>query len=516
MNQNQYDKIWRINNLYKIRTKERGIIPFKLNRIQKVILNEVKGMKPIRHTTLKSRQVGVSTLWLLWWLDDTMFRPGTITGILAHKLESLQHLTSIIDIAQHGFNGPSGPPVKLDEDNKTRRTFSKINSSIFVSLEIRSTTVHNLHISEWMFCDNERVWASVGATSQYTNITGESTGNGIGNDGYLTYMDAKEGKNEFRSNFFPWYEHKQYRIPLNGIPEFRADKKERELKLDQEQIHFRRQKMTQLKSKFFIEYPEAEEDAFSQSGVSFFNNKKIATLAREAREMLNESSLKEEEDEYKIWEPPQKDHVYCIGADVAEGIGGDYSAFKVICCTCKQEAMAYRAHIGYDTYYRTLDHWGRKYNNALLGVERNNHGHAVLLGLDENCHYPNLYKERVRETRLITNLAKTPPEAKYGWLTTAKNKAQILDFLKFAIEDESETDEKTFRPEYTIHDMVFLSECLTFQRDGIKLSATSGKHDDTIMSSAICYQMFMIAKNKSMRGKQMDILIGPKRESQIF
>lgn len=441
-----------------------------------------------------------------------MFRPGTITGILAHKWEALQQLTSIINTA---IDNLQKKPILLKEHNKTRITFDKINSTIFVSLEIRSTTLHNLHISEWMFCDNERVWSTQGAVSKHTNITGESTGNGIGNDGYLTYMDAREGKSEFRSNFFPWYEHKEYRIPLNGLDPIRPDKKERDLGLDQEQIHFRRQKMSQLKRQFFIEYPETEEDAFSQSGVSFFDNKKIVTLAREARQMLNDGSMKEETDHYVIWEMPEHDHIYCIGADTAEGIDGDYSAFKVICCTCKQEAMGFRAHVGIDTFYRLLNEWGRKYNNALLGVERNNHGHAVILGLDENCHYPNLYKEKQTETRLITNLAKPRPEPKYGWLTTSKNKAQILDFLKFAIEDESETDENTFHPEYTIHDLVFLSECLTFQRDGNKLSATSGKHDDTIMASAIAYQMFMLAKHKSMRGKQMDVLIGPKRESTI-
>lgn len=505
-------KWWRLTNLYKIRTKNREVAKFKPNDLQKKILLDVYGQKPIKHYTIKTRQVGLSTLWLLYWLDDTIFNHGTITGVLAHKWESLASLWSILRIALN--NMPSSLKPKLKDDSKTKMSFTN-NSEIFVSLSIRSTAVHNLHISEWCFCDNDAIWASLGACSKLTNITGESTGNGMGNDGYMTWMDAKEGKNEYKTRFIPWYDHAEYSIPVDpAMRPFVPDPRERSFNLSQSQINFRRTKLAQLKTSFFIEYPETEEDAFSQSGAMFFNSKKIVSLVRDARAMDNESPPLEQGDYWTIWERPQQGHRYAMGADTSEGLDQDFSAFKILCLDCRQEAMAYRGHVGIDTFYRDLDKYGRMYNNALLGVERNNHGHAVLLGLVENCHYPHLYKE-VREQPIVQNISKPRPEPKYGWQTTNISKPLMLDHLKLAIEGESEEDENTFQPDYVVRDIQFLSECLTIERDGVKLGAAAGKHDDTVIAAAIAYQMYLRLKSKLSSGLEKVVALG-QREYGIY
>lgn len=436
-----------------------------------------------------------------------MFKPGIITGILAHKAESLSHLQSIVTTAISNFPGRK---INLIEDNKTRITFPN-QSTVLISLEFRSTPLKNLHISEWCFCENERIWATQGAISKWTNISGETTGNGMGNDGYITWMDARENKNDFIPRFIPWYEHDEYQLPMNGLPDYYPDAREKAFKLSQPQIHFRRQMMTKLKSDFFVEYPETEEDSFAQSGTMFFNNKKIIVLAKEARNSIK--SPEETTDRYTVYESPQRYHRYAMGADVAEGLNQDYSCFKVICTTCRQEAMSYRAHVGIDTFYRDLNEWGRRYNNALLGVERNNHGHAVLLGLREDCNYPNLYHEDPKDFPIIRDLSRPRPELKWGWHTTATSKETMLQHLKLAIEGESEEDENNFQPEYRVYDMQFLSECLTFQRDGNKLGATTGKNDDTIIASAIAYQMYLKLKSKLVRGEtslEKAMISGPR------
>ena len=463
-------------------------------------------MKPVRHITLKSRQIGLSTFWLLWWLDDCLFNEGKTTGILAHKVESINHLSNIIRTACQYFPDKN---MGIVEDNKTRMSFTG-NSSMLFSLEIRSTSLTNLHISEWCFCDNDRIWATIGATNKWTNISGESTGNGIGNDGYMTYMDAKEGKNNFRWRFIPWYEHEEYKLPLNGLAMYRAEQRELKAKMSQEQIHFRRQMMSRLKNAFFIEYPEEEEDAFAQSGVMFFDNKKIITLAREARS----SKTCESTDLWDIWEYPIIGHRYVIGADTAEGIDGDYSVFKIMCMDCRQEAMRYRGHVRIDQFYRDLDFWGRRYHNALMAVERNNHGHAVLLGLRENCQYPNLFVENP-DTRIFVKTNARRPEIKYGWNTTLTTKTIMLDQFKVALEGEPEEDAENFHPDFTVHDQTLLSECLTFQRDGVKLSAISGKHDDVVMASAIAFQMYLKNRHRSTSGlPQGKVLTGAERQAK--
>lgn len=509
--ENYSNKVWRINNLYRIKTKNEGIARFKLNDLQVKVLEDIVGQKPIRHITVKTRQVGISTFWEIYYLDDCLFREGINTGIMAHKSESIKALADIVRIALQSF---PGKPVEVEEQNKTRITFPN-QSSILFSLEFRSLPLHNLHISEWCLCDNERVWATVGATSKWTNISGESTGNGIGNDGYLTYMGAKANRNEYRCRFIPWFDHKEYRLPLNGLPPFVPDPLEKKFGLDQEQIHYRRQMKEKLKSAFVVEYPETEEDAFAQSGISYFDNRKIATLAREALELDNESPPAKQEHLFTVWEEPQAGHTYVLGADTAEGLGADFSAFKILCLDCRAEAMAYRGHVSIDQFYRDIDKFGRAYNKALAGIERNNHGHAVLLGLRQICKYPNLYVEK-EDTRIIVDISKKRPEPKYGWLTTAANKTETLDLLKLAVEGDSREDEHSFQPSYRIRDRVFLSECLTFRQEGNKLSAASGYHDDTVMAGAIAFQMYRFAKRgKSSFLDSGRLILGEDRQNLV-
>lgn len=504
------DKIWRLNNLYKIRSKT-GVRTFNLNPLQIKILEDIRGMRPIRHITLKPRQIGVSTLWILYYLDDTLFRQGVISGIMAHEMDSLQHLSAVVKFALD--NLPS--KVRVTEDNKTRISFAHNASTILIDLEFRSTPLHNLHISEWAFCEDMRIWATLGAVSKWTNITGETTGNGMGNDLYATYMDALEGKNEYKSRFFPWFAHKEYGLTMDGLRPYQPDKRERQFGLTQEQIHFRRQMMAKLKNGFFREFPETVEDAFSESGAVFFDNRKIILLAKEARDLDQNEQYKpfEETDLYKIWERPQKGHKYALGADPAEGLHQDYSCFKVICVTCNQEAMAYRGHVGLDKFYKDLNLWGRKYMNALLGVERNNHGHAILLGLSEDCHYPNLYKEQ-KEERIIMKSERIRPEPKLGWLTNAQTKGLMCDQLKIAIEGDSEEDENNFESDILIRDLWLLSECLTFQRNGSKLEAAQGKTDDMVIASAIAFQMAL--KLRSRLGNSLDkVILGGQRQYSL-
>lgn len=303
-------------------------------------------------------------------------------------------------------------------------------------------------------------------------------------------------------------------MPLDGMPKFQPDAKEKKWGLDQEQIHFRRQMQEKLKSAFIVEYPETEEDAFAQSGISYFDNRKIIMLVNEAREMEREKEPRRDSF-YTVWEEPEPDHLYALGADTAEGIGADYSTFKILCITCRAQAMAYRGHVSIDQFYRDINTFGRAYNNALAGIERNNHGHAVLLGLRQICHYPNLYIEK-EDTRIIVDLSKKRPEPKYGWGTTAITKPLMMDQVKLALEGDSREDEHTFQPEYRIQDLILLSECLTFRQDGVKLSAASGYHDDSIMAEAIAFQMYLLAKRGKSRSLNTGrLLLGEERENVV-
>lgn len=516
-------KLQRIQTLYKIKDKNKQIIPFKLNTAQWQIVADIAHQHPIRHFTLKSRQVGVTTFWLIWNLDDCIFEDNVTTGILAHKWESLIHLWSIVDLAYNTF--PEKLPLK--KESAKAYEFAHNNSKIFISLSIRSIALHNLHISEWCFCRDDEIKATLGACSPATNISGESTGNGVSNDGYQTYMDARMGTNEYKPRFIAWFLHKEYRLPLNGIEPDQimgdlsdsekklksAMKKDYNLELEPEQVLFRRQRKKALKDLFPQEFPESEEDAFITSGEHFFNLKKAIALLKEAKEWHKERNYHEKGTNYVCFEPPNNhSDFYVAGADTAEGTH-DHSVLKIINVTKRKEAFVLKGKIGIKQFYRDCDYWCRQYNNALLAVEDNNTGHAVLLGLEENCRYPNLYKES-NVTRIVKDSSKI--RLKLGWHTDKFSRVQMLNDLKYAIEDDDELDEVDFAPEVIFYDVLLLTELFDFVKIDKKYEAAEGKLDDDIIATSIAMQLYLKYKirDRSQNIKKA-VILGKQREFKV-
>lgn len=495
-----------------------------MNPAQWGIVGDIIGQQPIRHFSLKSRQVGVSTFWLLWWLDECIFEENVTTGILAHKWESLEHLWSIVELAYNTFS----ERLPLKKESAKMLEFAHNNSKIFISLSIRSIALHNLHISEWCWCKDEEIKATLGATSPLTNISGESTGNGVSNDGYQVYQDAKLGQNEYRARFIAWFIDKGCRIETKGAEDDKLimnnlNKEESDLRvlakqdysidIGADRILFRRQQKRALKDMFPQEYPEKDEDAFITSGEHYFNLQKALALYNEAREWHKNVGCVEKDAEYQVFERPEAGCRYAAGVDTSEGIT-DYNVIKIVNVTKRKEAFVYRSRCGISKFYRICNEWGRAYNNALLGVEDNNTGHAVLLGLDEDCRYANLYKE-TNKTRIIVGSSKI--RVKLGWHTDKFTRAQMLVDLKDSLEGNEDDSADEFKPEIVFYDLFLLTELFDFVKNDKRYESASGKTDDVIFASGIAMQMYYIVKS-SGRAKSAGsggVLIGAKRESKL-
>ncbi len=101
----------------------------------------------------------------------------------------------------------------------------------------------------------------------------------------------------------------------------------------------------------------------------------------------------------------------------------------------------------------------REYNHALVAVERNNHGHAVLAHLARGEKYEWLYEHA----------------GQLGWLTSAVTRpAMLANFAAILAESPQ-----------LFSSRVLLEECRTFVRhpDGTS-SAAAGAHDDCVMAMA--------------------------------
>ncbi len=518
------NKLWRLTHLYKIRDKKQRLRAFTINDIQQGIYefcqeHFLKLGLPIRAFFLKYRQGGVSTFWLLWWLDEAIFKPNTINGVLSHEHKSLVALGGIMRTAFISMPDALKPPLAIDNAAELAFGHGELKSGhwteqskMFVSLNIRSTPVHNLHISEHAHCAPSDIGASVGAVPPDGGITAETTAAGM-NHSYEVYLEGKAlvktgaalEPGVLKAAFFPWFIQSEYQIAVPpGLIVKRTGKevaaaaralREYGLTLSDAQILYRRKLEKDTKGMRPQEFPENDEEAFLLSGSPYFTAAKILTLMREARAWLKDHPPVEENDDYTVYEEPIKGDIYCAGADVAGDTNGDYSTIKILNVTKRREAFRYRAHISPTRFYKVLAHWAGHYNNALLAPERNNHGHAVMMGLEETVRYRNLFYEAKNTRPRINVITGTKPSAKeerkYGWETDTNSRPLMLDQLRHAVEGEADDDEENFTPAWHLLDLTFCQEALTFTELDGKYQAAPGKFDDVIFGTAIAHQMYL-------------------------
>lgn len=140
-------KLWRLNNLYFIIDKYGEPCQFKMNRAQFYVYSHLF-MHP-RLIVLKSRQQGISTLFLVSYSDDSVFYSNFNCGLMAQDKEAAATLLERTKFLWDNFD----PCVKdflkrrLTKDNVSELTFNN-NSSLFIRTSFRSATLHRLHISE--------------------------------------------------------------------------------------------------------------------------------------------------------------------------------------------------------------------------------------------------------------------------------------------------------------------------------------------------------------------------------
>lgn len=174
-----------------------------------------------------------------------------------------------------------------------------------------------------------------------------------------------------------------------------------------------------------------------------------------------------------------EDHFYCCplltvhNCDTSEGdINSDFSAASVIKCfplPIEQVALLVGRWTP-DIFSEKVYKMGLAYNKAIIGVERNNHGHAVLLNLSNGIvragavrypPYPEIYAGMDR---------------KLGWLTSGLTKPIMIEELDRAMRSG----------QLIVNSKRFISEARKFQYAGAnKMGAPSGGHDDVVMANAV-------------------------------
>lgn len=502
--------------------KDFNEIPFFLNEVQRDFQDKVlvplvkkqnkKEIEQIKIKILKGRQQGFTT-YITAFQECLLLTTSGFRGFtMAHDSDATSSIFS--DIAKGFFESLIDEVKEEPKRSNARELVLEGNNSAWRIATAgskragRGKKLKMLHNSEKAFWEDMRKNSAAISQSltKYSIEIDETTANGF-NEFKEDWDDIKEGRSKWIGVFYEWYKTAEYRKSFKAVDytqeEFiEAIEKEQRFKgvdtkfmrllkslihethLDIEQVHWYFDKRLELKETVFQEYPCTDEQAFLHSGRPYFDIELLDILINHYKSKPFKS-LKN--GEIEVFEEPERNVEYVIGSDVAEGLDmHDKSTFCILRADNYKEVANGEYTATPDEHGLILNEWGKKYNNAFIGVERNNHGHSTLNTLVNTCNYRNLFIEKTLDKR------RNKETEKLGWSTNNKSKYIMLDELDTSIRNE----------EIEIKSVKTLKQMREIQKEDGKVD-TNGK--DRVIAVAIALQMI---KNKP---KKATVGIKPRR-----
>ena len=473
-----------------IRTKSREIVPLHPNAMQL----DYYRRRTTRDAILKGRQLGCSTMCCALLFVEATIQPNVHCAIIAHDFASSKRLFQIIhrfwELLPEQERAEIGNPRIYSQEELY---WPSLDSHFFVGTAGsrsfgRSQTFDNVLCSE--FARWPEPEAALISLTEAVPATGriivESTPEGMGNPFHELWTRAKAGENGYRPHFYPWWWDAGYRLtgpPLEDITDEEAQLM-RAHGLDEGQIHWRRTKRRELRDRFPQEYPEDDVTCFLASGRCVFDIASLTAIQKriaadpppiEVPSLTSKNgSVSVAPARLLIWQSPLPKRSYVIGANIGGGGAyGDASAAVVLDYETGEQTASMHGRVAPERFAQLLDALGRYYNDAELGVERNNHGHSTLNTLLHTCGYPNLYRHADYNN----------PHDRYGqlgWPTDAKTKPVMTDGLAAAIAEDA----------ITLHCSELIDECFSYVvTESGSTEAQPGHHDDRVVAAAIAWQV---------------------------
>lgn len=470
-----------LTRFLRIRKKNGELIRLKPNRAQCQYL----GARTRRNIILKARQVGMTTYIAARFFLSTLFRAGTVTLQVAHTQESAQQ---IFHIVRRFFESWSDLTKHVVTDRCTLRELAFADSDSRYLVDTagnpragRGLTIHNLHASEvalWPGDSRETMASLLAAVAPDGMVDVESTPHGVGDYFHCEWLRAKRSEpGAMTPHFFPWWleEHYRQELPPEGAAAYTTEEHAfaEQHGLSPEQMQFRGWVHSTFGELAPQEYAESDATCFLVSGRPVFDTRQIEQRITHVPEPVAQDYNRA----LLIWYPPQPGRNYIVGADVAEGGDrGDYSAASVIDAATGLQCAELLERWPIWRFAQELAELGRRYNNALIAVERNNHGHAVLYALRYKHEYPRLYRHMGLHNDSDARAAE-------GWPMNARTKPEAIQELARMLRDAPET----------FNSSRLLEQCREFSwtagggmaARGGRLANDSNGHDDLVIAMAI-------------------------------
>lgn len=410
----------------------------------------------------KARQGGISTFAIAKALYRAIVNDNENILIVSYKADSASALFEMLKSMNDWLPRDKFPGLfhEVRRDNRNELLLSngsRITSTTAGNKSIgRGSTYSYIHMSEFAFYARQEMQLLSAEQSLMkgsdSQITIETTSNGIGNLYYKLFMQAWKGNSKYKAMFIPFYHDlykKQFKHDHNEAEKwYREDTQGARLSKkdlsDEEKILFknganlrflmwRQWKLLDMSEEDFKqEYPSNPMESFISTGQSVFDNAKVLDKVGNILPKIERSHvvgiLDTRMERYldkglDIFHLPKRGERYYGGVDTASGGGKDHSTISIFDSDGQQVLSFYNNRVAVYEFAEIVNIIGRMYNYAFLCVERNSYGLPLIERLRKDYKYMNLYKQKMFNERGRKTM-------QIGFMTTAQSKSVLISDFK--------------------------------------------------------------------------------------
>jgi hypothetical protein len=500
--QNEYNKCkadpayW-MYNYGVIAHPTRGKIQFKLFDFQAELVRTMFESKNV--VVLKSRQLGISTLLAAFCCWLSVFYPDKFTLVIATKANTAKNFLEKVKVFFQYTPKFMKPGItEWNKFNLTMTNGSRIEVSTTTADAGRSAALSLLVVDEAAFIPE---LATIMTAAAPTISTGGkaimlSTPNGTSGFFYETCMLAKEyqealadgrmtkveEKTSYKLVTLPWDLHPERDQDwyINMCKTLNNSKQAIAQELncsfegsgntvvphdDIEWLRRDKRKVNCLSAEEFNKELDHMMTQYLPDALTAYNISDPVDMANFIQDLT--ILLQDNLGLYKKASDIDMHSIISAGVDVSTGGGADFSTFVAFDDTTNSNIVTFKAKVNTKIFAIVCYLLGRYLNNAVLYIERNT-GYDLLLRLDTELQYENIYVDNDR---------------KLGFLTTAKNRPVLIGTLTSVLCNPSLMD----RP--IINDSRITSELDTFvwTHHGRRAEAAQGKNDDLTIAMLIAF-----------------------------
>ena len=510
-----------IEQNFRIIDKNIRLVPFKLQPTQQLYWDG----KTRRDRILKHRQGMFSSVVHADVISEAMLRPGLTVLILVQKPEE-ETIRKHRERARLFYRSTADawkPELLVDSFHQMQFGFPEgITSTVYYgsagSLSIgRGETLNRVireELSEWEDEEVESTSQMLMGLPEDSRVIDLGTPKKMGSAFYHLCMEAKAGIGNYKLRTFPWFLHHEYRLKAKSpivdpekdyYDEFTPTTEEINLmeaqNLDIEQIRWRRSRIDealglvrlpetaswdaieQIRQKgkeiFWQEYLEDDARCWGLGGQAALPTWFLDNQMERARPPLSVEQIPGHDDyngKLRMWNPPETGESYLIMADPAEGLSSSHLSAAVIRRIRDWKHVAtLRGHISPGDLGAMMVELARKYNNALIGWERNNHGWGVQERIVEHLKYHSVYKYR--------GIGDMKGDERYGFPTNRYTKPSMV----------TQVHERMLMDEWSSPDAELIGQYRAMQETG------EGRYDTGVLDIAMADLLCHVARNQAQR-----------------